>query len=74
MSGLCWINGNITATQEARIPVLDHGLLYGDGIFEGMRFYGLQTFRIDRHLQRMRDSAQAIQLSITYDDAQIKDA
>ncbi|ARU55135.1 branched-chain amino acid aminotransferase [Oleiphilus messinensis] len=74
MSGLCWINGNITATQDARIPVLDHGLLYGDGIFEGMRFYGLQTFRIDRHLKRMRDSAQAIQLSITYDDAQIQDA
>jgi branched-chain amino acid aminotransferase len=61
---LCWINGKITAPAEARISVFDHGLLYGDGIFEGLRFYNKSIFRRTLHLQRLQDSASALRLNI----------
>lgn len=61
---LCWLNGEILDAQSARIPVLDHGLLYGDGVFEGIRFYRGRPFRLMEHLRRLRDSARAIALSL----------
>ncbi len=61
---LCWINGKITAPAEARISVFDHGLLYGDGIFEGLRFYNKSIFRRTLHLQRLQDSASTLRLNI----------
>ena len=39
---------------EARLPVMDHAVLYGDGVFEGIRFYRRQPFRLQQHLQRLR--------------------
>src|SRR5690606_3530096 len=51
-------------SSEARISVFDHGFLYGDGVFEGMRVYGGEVFRLDEHLGRLYDSAQAIRLAI----------
>ncbi|MDB6062093.1 MAG: branched-chain-amino-acid transaminase [Verrucomicrobiaceae bacterium] len=67
---LCWQNNRIVDAATATISVLDHGLLYGDGVFEGIRFYRRRPFRLAAHLQRLIDSARAIGLSIplTSDD------
>jgi branched-chain amino acid aminotransferase len=59
-----WIDGSVVDGSEARIPVLDHGLLYGDGVFEGMRAYAGRAFRLDSHLERIAVSASAIGLEI----------
>ena len=59
-----WINGELHDKEDARISVFDHGLLYGDGIFEGLRSYGGKVFRLDKHLDRLWESAKAIWLSI----------
>ncbi len=62
--GVCWIDGAIVPLHAARIPVTDHGLLYGDGVFEGIRYYNGKPFGLDAHLQRLADSARAIALSL----------
>jgi branched-chain amino acid aminotransferase len=59
-----WIDGHVVEGSEARIPVTDHGLLYGDGIFEGIRVYGRRAFRLDLHLARLATSARFIGLEI----------
>ncbi len=64
MNALCWMNGSILPASEARLPVLDHGLLYGDGVFEGIRFYYGRPFRLDAHLARLARSARAIALDL----------
>lgn len=58
------INGTLYAKEDARVSVYDHGLLYGDGVFEGMRSYGGKVFRLEQHLQRLWESAKAIWLEI----------
>ena len=55
-----WIDGQIVAAEEARISVFDHGLLYGDGVFEGLRVYGGAIFRLDDHLSRFERGAGAL--------------
>ncbi|PYL09110.1 MAG: branched-chain-amino-acid transaminase, partial [Verrucomicrobia bacterium] len=52
------------AQSEAKVSVFDHGLLYGDGIFEGIRFYNGRVFRLEEHLGRLWDSARSIRLEI----------
>ncbi|MBI3898311.1 MAG: branched-chain-amino-acid transaminase [Gammaproteobacteria bacterium] len=64
---VCWLNGDIMPLADAKIPVLDHGLLYGDGVFEGIRFYHGRAFRLDIHLARLAASAAAIRLTLPYD-------
>ena len=59
-----WIEGRVVDGSEARIPVTDHGLLYGDGVFEGIRLAGGRVFRLDSHLDRLRHSARAIGLEL----------
>jgi branched-chain amino acid aminotransferase len=59
-----WIEGRVVDGAEARIPVTDHGLLYGDGVFEGIRLAGGRVFRLDSHLERLRQSARAIGLEL----------
>ncbi len=59
-----WIDGAVVDGSEARIPVTDHGLLYGDGVFEGIRVTAGRVFRIDGHLSRLETSARAIALEI----------
>ncbi len=71
---LCWINETIRPAHEASISVLDHGLLYGDGVFEGLRFYHGKTFMLEAHLERLQQSAQAIELELPYSLAQIGSA
>lgn len=71
---LCWQHGNIIDAAQASISVLDHGLLYGDGVFEGIRFYRRRPFRLDAHLQRLFDSARAIGLRVPMTDIELTDA
>ena len=59
-----WIDGTYYEKEEAKISVFDHGLLYGDGVFEGIRAYNGRIFRLSRHLNRLYASARAIWLDI----------
>jgi len=61
-----WIDGTWFAKDEAKISVYDHGLLYGDGLFEGIRMYGGRIFMLESHLDRLFDGARAISLQIPY--------
>ncbi|HVN38989.1 MAG TPA: branched-chain-amino-acid transaminase [Myxococcota bacterium] len=63
-SGMVWLDGELVDLSAARIPVIDHGLLYGDGLFEGMRIYGDRVFRLDRHLERLAAGARALALEL----------
>lgn len=58
------INGKLVPKEQATVSVYDHGLLYGDGVFEGMRSYSGQVFRLFAHLERLWESARAIALEI----------
>ena len=64
MSRTIFINDRLLPEAEARISVFDHGLLYGDGVFEGLRSYAGRVFRLDAHLDRLWASARAICLEI----------
>ena len=64
MSLKVYINGRLYDKQDAKISVYDHGFLYGDGVFEGIRSYGGKVFRLAEHLDRLWDSAKAIWLEI----------
>ncbi len=59
-----YINGTLYDKEDAKVSVYDHGLLYGDGVFEGMRSYGGKVFRLAEHVRRLYDSARAIWLEI----------
>ena len=63
-NALCWIDQVIKPAREATVSVFDHGLLYGDGVFEGLRFYHGKTFMLDAHLQRLQSSADGIGLQL----------
>jgi len=70
---LAWVDGvwhDDAAT--ATISVLDHGLLYGDGVFEGIRFYAAEPFLLGAHLRRLRGSARCLLLDVPLDDAEIE--
>jgi branched-chain amino acid aminotransferase len=64
MAQTIYIIGTLVPVAEARISVYDHGLLYGDGVFEGIRVYGGRAFLLDEHIQRLYESARAIRLEI----------
>jgi|AMFO01.1.fsa_nt_gi branched-chain amino acid aminotransferase, group I len=70
-TGVCWLDGRVLPLEEARIPVLDHGLLYGDGVFEGIRFYFGRPFLLGEHLERLRRSARAIALACPWSDDEL---
>jgi branched-chain amino acid aminotransferase, group I len=59
-----YIDGNFYPESEAKISVFDHGLLYGDGVFEGIRFYRGRVFRLEEHIARLWNSAKGIALEI----------
>jgi len=59
-----WIDGKYYDSDQAKVSVFDHGLLYGDGVFEGIRAYGGKIFRLKQHLDRLYASARAIWLEI----------
>jgi branched-chain amino acid aminotransferase len=64
------VNGLITDEREAVVPVLDHGFLYGEGVYETLRTYAARPFLLDRHLLRLRISAAMIDLRVPLSDVQ----
>src|ERR1700737_2558338 len=69
-----YIDGKFYAEGDAKVSVFDHGLLYGDGIFEGIRFYNGRVFRLEEHLARLWDSARSICLEIPMTMSEMTDA
>jgi len=69
-----YIDGTFYEQSEAKISVFDHGLLYGDGVFEGIRFYQDRVFRLEEHIDRLWDSAKAITLDIPMSRAALIEA
>jgi branched-chain amino acid aminotransferase len=65
-----YLNGSLVEEADAKVSVFDHGLLYGDGVFEGIRLYGGNVFRLDEHLERFENSAKAILLEMPLTRAQ----
>jgi branched-chain amino acid aminotransferase len=74
MPELIYLNGELVPPEQAKVSVYDHGLLYGDGVFEGIRAYNGRLFRLDEHLHRLYDSAHAIALHIPLTPAELKAA
>ncbi len=66
------INGEIFSEAEAKISVFDHGLLYGDGVFEGIRVYNRTIFKLEEHTDRIFDSAKSIKLPMPIDKEKFK--
>ena len=64
MADLVYINGDFVPKAEATVPFVDHGYLYGDGVFEGVRVYGGRVFRLDPHLDRLIFSARALAFNL----------
>jgi branched-chain amino acid aminotransferase len=74
MSLQIYVDGQYYDKEDAKISVYDHGLLYGDGVFEGMRSYGGKVFRLREHLDRLWKSAKAICLQIPLSTQEMADA
>lgn len=69
-----WLDGELVPAERASVSVFDHGLLYGDGVFEGLRLYNHRVFKLRTHLRRLFDSAKAIRLEIPYTLDELIDA
>jgi branched-chain amino acid aminotransferase len=69
-----YIDGEFVPEEEAKISVFDHGLLYGDGVFEGIRAYNGRVFRLEEHVKRLYDSAKAILLEIPMSQQEMVEA
>lgn len=67
------IDGEYVPEQDAKISVFDHALLYGDGVFEGIRIYNRRAFMLDEHLKRLYDGAKVIRLDIPLGFEEMKD-
>src|SRR5438876_4790689 len=74
MSNQIYINGKYYDKADAKISVYDHGLLYGDGVFEGIRIYGGKVFRLREHVDRLYDGVRAIKLEISMTREQMAEA
>jgi branched-chain amino acid aminotransferase len=61
-----YVNGEYVLKDDAKVSVYDHGFLYGDGVFEGIRVYNGNVYRLEEHLQRLYESAQSIMLNIPH--------
>jgi branched-chain amino acid aminotransferase len=69
-----WINGKLVDKSEAKVSVYDHGFLYGDGVFEGIRVYAGKVFKLHEHIDRLYESARAIWLDIHMGREQLSEA
>ena len=69
-----WLNGTIGGAGDAKVSVYDHGVLYGDGVFEGIRIYGGKVFQAEAHLNRLYASAKCIRLAIPYTKQELREA
>jgi len=71
--GLVYANGAFRPAGDACVSLFDHGFLYGDGVFEGIRAYAGRVFRLERHIERLFDSAKAIRLAIPHTQSEMCD-
>jgi branched-chain amino acid aminotransferase len=69
-----WIDGALVPTSEAKISVFDHGLLYGDGCFEGLRVYDGKVFKLEAHVRRLLESCKALRLDLGRSPTDIRQA
>lgn len=69
-----WIDGELKPAAEATVSVFDHGVLYGDGVFEGIRFYGGRVLKLRTHIRRLFESARAIRLELPYSPEELEQA
>jgi len=69
-----WLDNGLVDKEQAKVSVFDHGLLYGDGVFEGIRVYGGKIFELEAHLKRLWDSAKVIRLEIPMTMEQMTEA
>ena len=74
MVAVAYVNGRICNQQDALISVFDHGFLFGDGVYEVVRTYNGELFLLERHLARLRTSAQMIALPLPVDDVGLERA
>lgn len=74
MGATIYIDGQYVGKNDAKISVYDHGLLYGDGVFEGIRSYGGTIFELQAHVRRLFESARAIRLEIPMNPTRMSDA
>jgi len=72
MSPVVYVDGEFVEKEHARVSVFDHGFLYGDGVFEGIRAYSGRVFRLDEHVRRLYRSARAIMLDIPHSPAEMR--
>jgi branched-chain amino acid aminotransferase len=66
-----WLDGKLVDREDAKITVFDHGLLYGDGVFEGIRVYKSRIFELDAHIKRLYESAKSIRLVISINQSEL---
>ncbi|RKY25090.1 MAG: branched-chain amino acid aminotransferase, partial [Planctomycetota bacterium] len=59
-----WLDDKLVDEADAKISVFDHGLLYGDGVFEGIRIYNRRIFELEAHIRRLYESARVIRLDV----------
>jgi len=71
---IIYLDGAFVPESEAKVSVFDHGLLYGDGVFEGIRAYDGRVFRLDEHIDRLYDSAKTIDLAVPITKEEFKEA
>ncbi len=69
MRGAVYVNGKIAPADQAVVPVYDHGFVYGEGVYETLRTYNKVPFLYDRHMRRLRQSADRLLLDVPFDDA-----
>src|SRR5438105_1989102 len=69
MRGAVYVNGTIMPADKAVVPVYDHGFVYGEGVYETLRTYHRVPFLYDRHMRRLRRSAEQLLLDVPFDDA-----
>ena len=69
-----YLNGDYVEKEDAKVSVFDHGLLYGDGVFEGIRLYDGCVFKLDEHLERLEHSAKAILLDLPFSREELSEA
>jgi branched-chain amino acid aminotransferase len=74
MAPKVWLNGNLVEKEKAVLSVFDHGTLYGDGVFEGIRSYNGKVFRLEKHVRRLFDSANGIRLAIPLTPKEVGEA
>src|SRR5213592_3125108 len=69
MRGAVYVNGKVTPADQAVVPVYDHGFVYGEGVYETLRTYNRVPFLYDRHMRRLRQSAERLLLDVPFSDA-----